>query len=82
MTGLSEKTNFNLAEIMPSLDNFLSFGKEGFIQRKDYQHMVLEIAAMVMNNEDSGEADYVRGCLVLEAMLLNLVGHMDDVSVF
>lgn len=66
--------------MLPSLDNFLSYGPDVFKARPDYRQMILEIYTTSINSEHLGENDAVNGCKLAEAMLLNLRGHIDDVS--
>ncbi|OSX56395.1 hypothetical protein POSPLADRAFT_1068094 [Postia placenta MAD-698-R-SB12] len=67
-----------LDEMLPSLDNFLSYGPDVFKARPDYRQMILEIYTTSINSEHLGENDAVNGCKLAEAMLLNLRGHIDD----
>lgn len=66
-------------EMLPALDNFLSYGKDVFISRPDYVEKMLDIYVTAMTSDSLGEADRVDGCKLAEAMLLNLRGHIDGV---
>ena len=66
-------------EMLPALDNFVSFGTDVFQARADYRHMVLDIYTMTMISEQLGENDRVDGSKLAESLLLNLRGHADDV---
>ena len=66
--------------MLPSLDNFVSFGVDVFKARPDYRQMVLDIYQTSINSENLGENDAVSGCKLAESMLLNLRGSIDDVS--
>lgn len=68
------------AEMLPSLDNFVSYGTDVFKARPDYRQMLLDIYTTSINSDHLGENDAVNGCKLAEAMLLNLRGHVDDVS--
>ena len=68
-------------EMLPSLDNFVSFGTDAFRNRADYRQMVLDIYTTSMSSDQLGENDRVNGCKLAESMLLNLRGHIDDVCV-
>ena len=48
--------------------------------RADYRQMLLDIYTTSINSDHLGENDAVNGCKLAEAMLLNLRGHVDDVS--
>ena len=67
-----------ITEMLPSLDNFVSFGTEVFKTRPDYKRMVLDIYTTSITSEHLGENDRVNGCKLAESLLLNLRGHMDD----
>jgi importin-7 len=67
--------------MLPSLDNFVSFGTDAFKSRADYRQMVLDIYTTCMTSDQLGENDRVNGCKLAESILLNLRGHVDDVRV-
>ncbi|RPD62608.1 ARM repeat-containing protein [Lentinus tigrinus ALCF2SS1-7] len=67
-----------LDEMLPSLDNFVSFGGDVFKQRPDYRQMVLDIYQTSITSDHLGENDAVNGCKLAESMLLNLRGSIDD----
>ena len=64
--------------MLPSLDNFVSFGGDVFKTRPDYCQMVLDIYQTSISSEQLGENDAVNGCKLAESMLLNLRGAIDD----
>jgi importin-7 len=65
--------------MLPCLDNFISYGKDVFIQRPDYRAMAVDIYTTSMGSEHLGENDRVNGSKIAESLLLNLRGHIDDV---
>ncbi|KAI0372335.1 ARM repeat-containing protein [Pilatotrama ljubarskyi] len=67
-----------LDEMLPSLDNFVSFGTDVFKARPDYRQMVLDIYQTSIASDHLGENDAVNGCKLAESMLLNLRGCIDD----
>ncbi|KAL1950524.1 hypothetical protein VTO73DRAFT_5648 [Trametes versicolor] len=67
-----------LDEMLPSLDNFVSFGTEMFKARADYRQMVLDIYQTSITSDHLGENDAVNGCKLAESILLNLRGCADD----
>ncbi|KIP02790.1 hypothetical protein PHLGIDRAFT_95597 [Phlebiopsis gigantea 11061_1 CR5-6] len=67
-----------LDEMLPSLDNFVSFGSEVFKARADYRQMALDIYTTSVTSEHLGENDAVNGCKLAESLLLNLRGHFDE----
>ncbi|KAJ6585487.1 armadillo-type protein [Mycena capillaripes] len=67
-----------LEEMLPSLDNFVSYGSEVIKTRPDYQRMLLDIYRTAITSEQLGENDRVNGCKLAESILLNLRGSVDD----
>ena len=67
-------------EMLPSLDNFVSFGSEVIKARPDYKQMLVDIYTTSVNAEQLGENDRVNGSQLAESILLNLRGSIDDVS--
>ncbi|GJE91719.1 ARM repeat-containing protein [Phanerochaete sordida] len=67
-----------LDEMLPSLDNFVSFGSDVFKTRADYRQMTLDIYTTSVTSEHLGENDAVNGCKLAESLLLNLRGHFDE----
>lgn len=68
-------------EMLPSLDNFVSFGVDVFKARQDYRQMALDIYTTAITSEQLGENDAVNGCKLAESLLLNLRGFIDEVCV-
>ena len=66
--------------MLPSLDNFVSFGSDVFKNRPDYKQMALDIYTTSVTSEHLGENDAVNGCKLAESLLLNLRGSLDEVS--
>lgn len=67
-----------LDEMLPSLDNFVSYGTDVFRSRQDYRQMVVDIYTTSLTSETLGENDRVNGCKLAESILLNLRGQVDD----
>ncbi|KAG8955960.1 hypothetical protein FRC04_006408 [Tulasnella sp. 424] len=67
-----------LDEMLPPLCNFLMFGKEAFIQNPEYIRMALDIFITSLTNEHLGDIDAINGFKLVEAVLLNLKGHVND----
>ncbi|KAF9465308.1 armadillo-type protein [Collybia nuda] len=67
-----------LEEMLPSLDNFVSYGSDVIKNRPDYKQMLLDIYTTSITNNQLGENDRVNGCKLAESILLNLRGHVDD----
>jgi hypothetical protein len=65
--------------MLPSLDNFLSFGSEVVQDRADYKQMLVDIYTTAMTSGQLGENDRVDGSKLAESLLLNLRGSLDEV---
>jgi len=69
-------------EMVPSLDNFVSYGTEVIASRPDYVQSLVDIYRTSVVNEHLGENDAVNGSKLAESLLLNLRGRVDDVRYF
>jgi hypothetical protein len=67
-------------EMIPTLDNFLSYGSDVFKSRADYKNMIVDIYTTVLTSDSLGENDFINGSKLADSILLNLRGHVDDVS--
>ncbi|PCH39811.1 ARM repeat-containing protein [Wolfiporia cocos MD-104 SS10] len=67
-----------LEEMLPSLDNFISFGGDVFKARPDYRQMMLDIYTTSNTSDHLGENDAVNGCKLAESLMLELRGHVDE----
>ncbi|KAH8989143.1 ARM repeat-containing protein [Lactarius akahatsu] len=67
-----------LDEMLPSLDNFVSYGTDIFRSRADYRQKALDIYTTALSSDHLGDNDRVNGCKLAESLLLNLRGHIDD----
>ena len=72
--------SYQSVEMLPALDNFLSYGKDVFISRPDYVEKILDIYVTAMTSDQLGEGDRCNGCKLIESLMLNLRGHVDSVS--
>ncbi|KAG6330261.1 hypothetical protein ID866_8829 [Astraeus odoratus] len=68
-----------LEEMLPSLDNFLSYGSDVFKARPDYRNKVFDIYQTTMTSTQLGDSDRINACKLAESILLNLQGHVDDI---
>ncbi len=75
----SAKMKLTFPEMLPSLDNFVSYGTDIFRAREGYRQNVLDIYTTALSSDHLGEHDRVNGCKLAESLLLNLRGHIDDV---
>lgn len=66
-------------EMLPSLDNFVSYGSEVIKGRPDYKKMLVDIYTTSITNDQLGENDRVNGSKLAESILLNLRANVDEV---
>ncbi|KAJ7232506.1 hypothetical protein C8J57DRAFT_172448 [Mycena rebaudengoi] len=65
-------------EMLPSLENFVSYGSDVIKTRPDYMRMLLDIYTISITSEQLGENDRINGCKLAESILLNLRGSADE----
>jgi hypothetical protein len=66
--------------MLPSLDNFVSFGGDVIKSRPDYITMLVDIYTESITNDQLGQNDRVNGSKLAECLLLHLRGGIDDVG--
>eukprot|EP00123_Amoebidium_parasiticum_P018830 comp24295_c0_seq1/m.45545 comp24295_c0_seq1/g.45545 ORF comp24295_c0_seq1/g.45545 comp24295_c0_seq1/m.45545 type:complete len:1028 (-) comp24295_c0_seq1:18-3101(-) len=64
------------SEMMPVLDNYVSFGKDVLLSHPDYIQALLDMCDSVLANADLGEVAQGKACQLLESILLNLRGQI------
>ncbi|TIB90206.1 ARM repeat-containing protein [Wallemia mellicola] len=67
-----------LSEMLPSLDNFISYGSPVFAQNPTYRQMAIDIYLSAMESDQLGETDRVVASQLIESVLLHLPGQVDD----
>ncbi|KAF5311710.1 hypothetical protein D9611_009470 [Ephemerocybe angulata] len=67
-----------LEEMLPTLDNFISYGTDYIKANNDYKRMLVDIYTHSLTVEHLGENDKVSGSKIAESILLNLRGAVDD----
>ncbi|KAL4081168.1 armadillo-type protein [Scleroderma citrinum] len=67
-----------LEEMLPALDNFLSYGADIFKARRDYRDMTFDIYQTAMTSPQLGDNDRINASKLAESIFLNLQGHVDD----
>ncbi|RXW25385.1 hypothetical protein EST38_g469 [Candolleomyces aberdarensis] len=67
-----------LEEMLPTLDNFISYGADNIKGNNDYKRMLVDIYTTSLSVEHLGENDKVNGSKLAESILLNLRGSVDD----
>lgn len=71
-----------LLEMLPSLDNFVSFGGDVIKSRPDYITMLVDIYTESIVNDQLGQNDRVNGSKLAECLLLHLRGGIDHVGYY
>ncbi|KAG0315466.1 hypothetical protein BGZ97_008202 [Linnemannia gamsii] len=66
-----------MEEMLPSLDNYVAYGKDVVSTNENVQHMIYDIIETVMKSDRLGENDRVSACKLAESLLLNCRGHVD-----
>ena len=67
-----------LEDMLPALDNFVSYGSETMIQNPLYIEALVGMVTDIFNDEKVGGVDRIYGCKLAEATMLNLRGHIDQ----
>lgn len=67
-------------EMLPPLDNYISYGRDVFVSNENIQRMTFDIIDTVMKSDRLGEHDRVCACKLMESVLLNCRGQVDGVS--
>ncbi|KAI9486221.1 MAG: armadillo-type protein [Benjaminiella poitrasii] len=66
-----------MEEMLPPLDNYISYGKDVFVSNEHVQRMMYDIVDTVMKSDRVGENDRICACKLMESVLLNCRGHVD-----
>ncbi|KAI8100099.1 armadillo-type protein [Halteromyces radiatus] len=64
-------------EMLPPLDNYISYGRDVFVSNENIQRMMFDIIDTVMKSDRLGENDRVCACKLIESVLLNCRGQVD-----
>ena len=66
-----------LEDMLPALDNFVSYGAETLVQTPAYIEALVGMVSDIFHDEKVGGMDRICGCKLAEAIMLNLRGHVD-----
>ena len=66
-----------LEDMLPALDNFVSYGSEMMVQNPSYIEALVGMVSDIFHDEKVGSVDRICGCKLAEAIMLNLRGHVD-----
>ncbi|KAL8656930.1 MAG: hypothetical protein Q9226_002436 [Calogaya cf. arnoldii] len=67
-----------LEDMLPALDNFVSYGAETLIQTPAYVEAVVGMVQDIFRDEKVGAMDRICGCKLAESVMLNLRGHVNQ----
>jgi hypothetical protein len=66
-----------LEDMLPALDNFISFGSEMLISTPVYVEALFDFVLTIFRDDRVGGVDRICGCKIAETMMLHLRGHVD-----
>ena len=66
-----------IIDMLPALDNFISFGAATMIQTPNYIQAVVSMVQDIFLSPNAGGMDRINGCKLAECIMLNLRGHVD-----
>ncbi|KAI9793136.1 MAG: hypothetical protein M1833_000821 [Piccolia ochrophora] len=67
-----------LEDMLPALDNFVSYGSETLVQTPSYLEAIIGMVEDIFTDQKVGGVDRICGCKLAEAVMLNLRGHVDQ----
>lgn len=67
-----------LEDMLPALDNYVSYGTEMLIHNRAYLEAMVEMVKDIFQDEKVGGVDRICGCKLAEALMLNLRGYLDQ----
>ena len=73
-----EGAELYLEDMLPALDNFVSYGQEGLIANPPYLAALVGMVRDIFQDSKVGGVDRICGCKLAEAIMLNLRGHVDN----
>lgn len=76
--SFKDRAEIYIEEMLPALDNYISYGSDMLIQNPTYLAAMFDIISTIFTNERLGAMDRICGCKLAEAVMLNLRGHADQ----
>lgn len=67
-----------LEDMLPALDNYVSYGSEMLVQNPAYLAAVVGMVEDIFCDDKVGGVDRICGCKLAETLMLNLRGHIDQ----
>lgn len=65
-------------DMLPALDNYISYGSETLVQSPAYLAAVVGMVEDIFRDDKVGGVDRICGCKLAESLMLNLRGHIDQ----
>ncbi|KAJ1673123.1 Nonsense-mediated mRNA decay protein 5, partial [Spiromyces aspiralis] len=65
-------------EILPSLDNYISYGSDVVTSHTEVQTKLYDIIEFIMKSDRAGESDRICACKLAEALMLHCPGKIDQ----
>ena len=65
-------------DMLPALDNFVTFGSEVFVQNPAYVEALVGMVEDIFTDPKNGGVDRIYGCKLAETVMLNLRGRIDQ----
>ncbi|KKY22710.1 putative nonsense-mediated mrna decay protein [Phaeomoniella chlamydospora] len=73
-----EGAELYLEDMLPALDNFVTYGHQGLIAKPQYLAAMVGMVRDIFTDPKVGGVDRICGCKLAEAIMLNLRGHVDN----
>ena len=73
-----EGAELYLEDMLPALDNFVSYGQRTLIAKPPYLAALVGMVRDIFTDAKVGGVDRICGCKLAEAIMLNLRGHVDN----
>lgn len=75
--SFKDRAEIYIEEMLPALDNYVSYGHEMLKQNPEYMEAIFDIIQTIFTHDRLGAMDRICGCKLAEAVLLNMRGHAD-----
>ncbi|KAF1986975.1 ARM repeat-containing protein [Aulographum hederae CBS 113979] len=67
-----------LEDMLPALENYVTYGTEALIQNKPYLEAVVDMVRVIFKDEKVSGVDKICGCKLAEIVMITLRGHIDE----
>ena len=72
-----KRAQLTVTEILPPLDNYLSFGADVIAENQEYKDMLFDYFFTVFGTARLSQQDQISACRLMESILLNLPNKVD-----